>query len=107
MPNAYKQLAQGQLGITTAALYTAPAGGTGAVIRHWTVVNNDTVDRTFQLTVNGSGATKLITPPAALVRAGGMVEWDGAMCITPNQAISGLGSVASQLTYEFDGDETS
>src|SRR4051812_29388064 len=104
MADAYKLLYQGQLGATIATLYTVP-GATSAIIRHISVVNNDSVDRTFALYRDGAVASNIITPPAMLVKAGGKAEWDGAMALSTGETIRGIGSVATQLTVTIDGDE--
>lgn len=104
MADAYKLLYQGQLAATVGTLYTVP-GATSAIIRHMCVVNNDTVDRTCVLYRQGTAAANIITPPAMVVKAGGMQEWDGAMAMAAGETIRGTGSVASMLTLTIDGDE--
>lgn len=104
MADAYKQLYQGQLAATVGTLYTVPSA-TGTIIRHISVVNNDTVSRTFALYRGGTAATNLITPPAMVVLPGGMQEWDGAMALAATDTIRGIGSVATMLSVTIDGDE--
>jgi len=104
MADAYKLLYQGQLAATVGTLYTVP-GSTGAIIRHISVINNDTVSRSFALYRQGTAATNLITPPAMVVLPGGMQEWDGAMAMAATETIRGIGSVASMLSVTIDGDE--
>lgn len=57
---AYKVLDQRQLAASVATIYTATS--VTAFIRSIMVVNNDTVNRTFQLFVNGTAAANAITP---------------------------------------------
>lgn len=57
----YKVLDQRQLAAAAATIYTAPTSTT-AFIRTITVVNNDTVNRTFQLFRGGTAASNAITP---------------------------------------------
>lgn len=104
MADAYKQLYQGQLPSSAATLYTVP-GATSAIIRHISVVNNDTVARTCAFYRGGTAATNLITPPAMVVLPGGMQEWDGAMALGTTETLRGVGSVASMLSVTVDGDE--
>lgn len=108
MPDAYKLLYQGQLAATVGTLYTVPGGGVlSAIVRHISVVNNDTVNRTFVLYRQGTAATNIVTPPAIVVPAGGMAEWDGAMAFATTETIRGTGSVASMLSVTICGDEVS
>lgn len=104
MPDAYKQLYQAQLPAAVATLATVPAL-TYWIVKHFTVINNDTVARTFVLYRGGTAAANIITPPAVVVPAGGMVEWDGTMSFGPGETIRGNASVATMLTLTIDGDE--
>lgn len=104
LSDSYKQLYQGQLPSSAATLYTVP-GSTSAIIRHISVVNNDTVARTFALYRGGTAATNYITPPAMVVLPGGMQEWDGAMAMAATETLRGVASVATQLSITVDGDE--
>src|SRR2546426_505599 len=104
MADAYKTLYQGQLAATVGTLYTVP-GATAAIIKHISVVNNDSVGRTFVLYRNGTAASNIFTPPALLVPAGGLAEWDGTMALEAAGTIRGIGSVATQLTVTISGDE--
>jgi hypothetical protein len=102
--DAYKTLYQGQLPAAAATLATVPAL-TSWIVKHITVVNNDTSDRTFTLYRNGTAATNICLPPNVNVPAGGMVEWDGTMALEAGGTIAGVASVAAQLTITIDGDE--
>lgn len=103
MADAYKQLYQGQLAATVTTLYTVP-GSTSAIVKHITVVNNDSTTRTFTLYRGGTAATNVITSAMALP-AGGSAEWDGTMALAAAETIRGIGSVATMLTVTIDGDE--
>lgn len=105
MADAYKTLYQGQLPSSVATLYTAPSG-TGVIVKHISVVNNDTVARTFALSRQGTGATHYITPAAMSIPAGGLAEFDGTMAMAATETLSGVASAATQLTITIDGDET-
>lgn len=105
MADAYKTLFRGQLASSVATIYTVP-GATAAIIKHISVVNNDSVARTFALYRNGTTAAFIFSPStAASIPAGGSVEWDGTMALESGGTIAGVGSVASQLTCIIDGDE--
>ncbi len=106
MADTYKQLYQGQLGNTVATLATV---GTGKmwIIKHISVVNNDSSARTFGLYRGGTAAANVITPPNMSIPAGGMAEWDGTMAMNDGETLRGGASVATQLTVTVDGDEVS
>ena len=106
MADTYKLLYQGQLPSSVATLATV---GTGKmwIIKHITVVNNDSAARTFALYRQGTAATNIITPPAMTIPAGGMAEWDGTMSLNDAETIRGVGSVATMLSVCIDGDEVS
>lgn len=106
MPEVLKILYQGQLPASVATLVTVGALKNW-VVRHMTVVNNDTVTRTFALYRNGTTAPFLITPPLMVIVAGGMQEFDGADGYNAADTLAGVGSVASMLTLIVSGDEIS
>ena len=99
----FKTLAQAQLATSVTAIYTAPAS-TAGIVRRVVIVNNDTVDRTFRLYKNGTGAANAITPTLT-IDAGGFAEWDGAMAFAATESLRAIGSVSSQLTITVDGVE--
>ena len=104
MADVYKTLYRAQLPDSVATLYTAT--GVAAIIKHISVVNNDTVDLTFSLYRNGTTAAYVFSPSTAVsVPAGGSVEWDGTMALEASGTIAGVASVASKLTCIIDGDE--
>ena len=103
--DTYKLLfAQVQLAASVATLATVGAGK-GWIIKNITVVNNDTVARTFVLYRQGTAATNIITPPAISVPANGMAEFDGTMCLNDGETLRGNASVASMLSICVSGDE--
>lgn len=84
---AYSCLAQGQFAASTGAIYTVPSS-TQAFIKTITVVNTDTVARTFQLFRGGTAAANAITPAFSLA-AGSMAVYaaeDGWTFYTQNGA---------------------
>lgn len=84
----YKVLYQGQLPSAAATLYTVPASTT-AFVKAISVVNTDTVPRSFQFLVNGTAAVNQITPLVKLV-AGGYAVYEEA---TGWQAYNANGSL--------------
>ena len=102
--NVYKLLYQGQLAASVSTLATIGSGKSW-IIKHFTVINNDSAARTFALYRQGTAASNIITPAQMQVPAGGMVEWDGSMCLTDGETLRGVASVATQLTLTVSGDE--
>lgn len=103
--DSYKLFDRRQLPSSVATLYTV-SGSTAAIVKHISVVNNDAVTRTFTLYRNGTAAANIFSPgTVTAVVAGGSVEWDGTMALGAGETISGVASVASQLTCIIDGDE--
>lgn len=72
----YKNLYQGQLAAAAATIYTAPASNT-AFIKTITVVNNDTVSRTFRLFRGDTANANAITPTITLLPQGMAIYEDG------------------------------
>lgn len=84
---AYSCLAQGQLAATVGTLYTAPNPGE-AFIKTITIVNTDTVARTFRMFRGGTADANAITPSFSLA-AGSMAVYaaeDGWTFYTANGA---------------------
>jgi hypothetical protein len=102
--DAYKLLYQGQLPSSVGTLATV-GGGVSWIIKHISIVNNDTSARTFALYRQGTADSNIITPPAMGIPAGGMSEWDGTMALAASETLRGVGSVASKLTVTVCGDE--
>jgi hypothetical protein len=99
----YKLLYQGQLAATVTTLATMSAEAW--IIKHIAIVNNDTVARTFALYRQGTAAANIITPPAMVIPAGGMAEYDGTMTIGDTETIRGIASAATMLTISISGDK--
>jgi hypothetical protein len=72
----YKVLDQRQLASSAATIYTVPASTT-TFVKSITVVNNDTVVRTFRLFLNGTAVSNAITPLYEL-QPGGMAVYEDA-----------------------------
>lgn len=107
MADAFKVLYQGQLGSSVATLATV-GGGKSWIIKTMTAVNNDSSARTFGIYIGGTTATKVVTPPAISIPAGGAWEWtEIGMTLEAAQTIAGGASVASQVTVTVFGDEVS
>jgi hypothetical protein len=105
--DTYTLIYQGQLPSSVATLFTVPGTPTAYIIKHWSVVNHDTVERTFTLYRGGTADTNRIVPAATVVPAGGMVEWDGTDCYGFDETFRGSASVASMLTLTVSGDKVS
>lgn len=69
LAETYKTLYQGQLAASPATIYTATANGP-SFIRSIAVVNNDSVQRTFQLFRGGTAALNKITPAIPIAPGG-------------------------------------
>lgn len=104
MASAYKTLYRAYLPNSATTLYTAPSG---VIIKHISIVNTDSADRTCSLYRNGTTNDYLFTVPLMVVPAGGMVEQDMTMSLEASGTIAGLASVASKLTIIICGDEES
>lgn len=104
MADLYKTLYQGQLPSSVGTLYTA--SGVAAIIKHISIVNNDSSTRTFSLYRNGTAAANIFMKDAS-IPAGGSIEWDGTMSLESGGTIRGVASVATQLSMCMDGDEVS
>lgn len=84
---AYAPIAQGQFAAATAAIYTAPSPGQ-VFIKSIHLTNNDVVDRTFALYVNGTAAANKIS--GGKIAAGGSavyVDGVGWVFYTANGAV--------------------
>lgn len=102
--DSYTLIHQSQIAATIATLFTV-TGGHQYIIKHMTVINNDTVARTFGLYRQGTAAANVITPPNMSIPAGGMAEWDGTMSMDAAETFRAVASVASMLTITIDGDD--
>ena len=103
MAETYKKLAQGQLPSSAGTLYTVPAN-TSTIVKHIRIVNTDSSARTARLYHDGTtDATTIL--PAVSIEAGGWAEFEGTIVMEAADTLSGLGSVASQVTYTVYGME--
>jgi hypothetical protein len=90
---------------SAAATLATVGGGKNWIVGRITVVNTDTVDRTFTLYKNGTTAQYQVTP-AILVKAnGGMAEVDELDSFAAGETIAGKADVPSKLTIMMSGDE--
>lgn len=105
MAEAYKKLAQGQLGTSVAALYTVP-GSTSAIVKKIVLVNNDTEALTVELNHDGDTEATRILPPIS-IDAGGWAEFDGSICMEAADTLQGKGEQATEITYTVYGLEIS
>ena len=104
MANTYKKLYQGQLAAAAATLYTVP-GSTTAIIKTIVVVNDNASNRTFSLYHDGTANTNLITPLTWPILGNEIVEWNGTMVMEAADTLSGVASVASDITVTVYGVE--
>ena len=103
----FKMLAQAQLGTSEAAVYGAVPANHETIIKHITVVNNDTAALWFTL-FHSTGttyteATTII--PEATIPAGGWAEFNGTITMDATDILAGKGQQASELTITVYGDE--
>lgn len=99
----YKLLYQGQLPSSVGTLATVTSGKSW-IVKHKSIVNNDSSARTYQLFRQGTAEANAITP-IATIPAGGMAEWDGTMAMASGETLRGGASVATKLTLTISGDE--
>jgi hypothetical protein len=106
-----KQLAQGQLGSSSATLYTAPsATGQKCIVKEIWLCNTDSSDHTYTLyAVPSGGAAAAATQIANAVNlpAGYTHVLQIAHVIEASGTLRGLSSVASFITYTISGIEIS
>jgi len=102
----FKQIFQGQISTTAGALYTVPANHE-TIIKHMTVVNNDTEALWFTLFhttgTTYSEATTII--PEATLPAGGWAEFDGTITMDASDILGGDAEQNSEITITVYGDE--
>lgn len=101
MTLAYKQLAQSQIGTSSATFYTSPAL-TQTIIKHIRIVNNDTVPRWVKMWNNGSADSNIILPQTTIA-AGGWAEFDGTLTLAAADTIVCQAEVASKVTMTAHG----
>ena len=103
----FKMLAQAQLGTSEAAVYGAVPANHETIIKHITVVNNDTEALWFTL-FHSTGTTYDETTtiiPEATIPAGGWAEFNGTITMDATDILAGKGEQASELTITVWGDE--
>lgn len=106
MADSFKKLAQAQVAVTSTTRYTAPGGGKGVIVKSIRVVNLDASSRWVKLWHDGTADANVILPQIT-IPAGGILEWEGTICMEPSDTLSDIGEVASQLTITIYGDELS
>lgn len=105
MADIYKVLAQGQLAGAVAAVYTVPASNM-AVVRSIVLVNCDTVTRTVQLFVNGTGDANRILGSSAnpiSLAPGERIELNSVVTLEATNTIRGMADVAAKVTVTVFG----
>lgn len=106
MADTYKILYQGQLPATVGTLCTVGVAKMW-IIKHMTIVNVTTVERTFQLFINGTASANAITPTMQ-IPGKSMAEWDGTQALNASEYLAGLcNEDGTSLTLTIDGDEIS
>ena len=106
MPSDEYKTLFAQVFLASAAATLATVGaGKNWIVGRVTVVNTDTVDRTFTLYKNGTTAQFQITPTITVKANGGMVEIDQLDSFAAAETIGGVASVASKLAIMMSGDE--
>jgi hypothetical protein len=106
MPEVMKVLAQGQLGTTTAPMYTVPPANTGVVLHGEWLNTSDTQAVNIDLYVNGSGNANQIKRGVSLA-PGESLEFEGKMMLAAGNTFQGKASVATTVTYTIFGAEIS
>lgn len=98
-----KQLANGQLASSEGTLYTTPAV-TQTIIKSITVVNTDSVTRTFTL-YQKTTTSRAITPVSVSLLTGEMYLLDQVITLAAGDLIRGIASAATVLDYVISGVE--
>jgi len=102
----FKLIHQSQISTTAGALYTVPANHE-TIIKHISVVNNDTEALWFTL-FHSTGttyteATTII--PEVDIPAGGWAEFNGTITMDATDILAGQAEQASEITISIYGDE--
>ena len=108
MPEAYKKLAQLQLGtdiVTDPAVYTVPAA-TQTIAKHMRAVNTGAAASTFTIYHDGSASSNCILPPVELA-VGEWAEFDGTLLMETADTLKAAASVATTITFSLYGLELS
>lgn len=96
-----KQLANGQLGSSTATLYTTPSSTT-TIIKSIVLCNTDSSTRTINLYVN-TGSDRRITPKDLSLGAGELFIIDEVITLEATHLIRGAASSATVVDYTISG----
>ena len=105
MPEAYKVLAQDELPVAAAAIYTVPAD-TEAIVKSIVLVNQTAGPLTVTLWVNGNAPENLWLSGTTVIPANGTAEWTGSLSLAAAETIEGLtAGGANDITYTISGVE--
>lgn len=105
MAIAAKQLADGQLPLAEAALYTAP-GATTTYIKSIICCNTGAAARTINLYVRPSaGTSRRIVPKDLSLDVGDTLYLDDPLVLDTGDAIRGDASAATEVDYTIYGAE--
>ena len=100
-----KSLADGQLALSKATLYTAPAA-TQTVISSITLVNTDSSARTVNLYFKASGGTsRRIIPKDLSLAIGALFTYTGSVSLEAADILEGDASAATVVDYVLNGVE--
>ena len=102
----FKLIHQSQISTTAGALYTVPANHE-TIVKHISVVNNDTEALWFTLFhTTGTPYTEATTIiPEATLPAGGWAEFVGTITMDASDVLGGDAEQASEITITVWGDE--
>ena len=105
MTVSIKALADGQLAVAKATLYTTPAS-TKAIVRSIVLVNSDAVTRTVNVYVQRDGTnSRRILPKDLSLTAGAAHFFDTITTLEAADLIEGDASAASVVDYTISGVE--
>lgn len=104
MAEAYKILAQGEVGTASGALYTVP-GATEAIIKHIRFVNQTGAAITITIWIDGTTDPFLWLPPTTSIPANGSLEFEGSLALAAASVINGDTATANTITFIISGVE--
>jgi hypothetical protein len=102
--DSIKLLAQGDLSGSASTLYTVTSGWMG-VVKNIVLCNHDTVDRTFDFFVNGTGDSNRLCKTEPL-KAGKRVILPETITLAATDTVRGNADSASKISYNIFGIET-
>ena len=102
MAEAYKILAQGEVGTASGALYTVPAS-TEAIIKHIVFINQTGAAITIALWIDGVTDPFLWLPPTVSIPANGFIEWAGTLALEAAAVINGDTATVNTITFFISG----